>query len=577
MTGSGSRFVGTMLPLLMMITLTAASARADNLTGQVVDTSNTGVAGADVEASGPVSATTVTDANGFFTLVLPAGTYDVEILPQGTSLAALGLSAVAVSGTTSLGQITLQPGFVLSGTVDDSGGLPVANADINVYDQATGTKLLTPDDNTGLAGAFAVVVPAGTYTVRASPPATVLLVAQEIEDVAVNGTTSMGTITLPPGFLLTGTVVDAQTQAPIADVDIDVDHAVTGRRVITPGDNTNAGGVFAAVVPFGLYHVSFDPDPGVLYAGREVYNVFVSTTHDMGVVTLQQGFAVTGTLTSPSGAVAAADIDVDSTTTGARVYVPHDETDANGSFSIVLPAGSYIMELEPPVSAGLVGTRTGTITVNGPTTLSPISVQPGFTVSGTVQGWNGSGESGAQVDFIDPATGEELITPGNETDSGGAFSAVVPSGTWDVEVQTAKGSLSRDTLITGFPVAGPASLNPILNLVPVGTYISGLGIPTVPQGGPIPVNVFIFNPTMSSQNTLVSLVVTEPGGGEITIVPPSAVTLTPQQLDSFLGLPMPLPPVGSNLQGLVLHLELRFADPATGMVFDKDRLPFIVQ
>jgi hypothetical protein len=217
------------------------SPRAQTVTGQVVNSQAQGVPGVDVDFDGG-GPTATTGPGGFFSVVVAAETYDIDFLPPTTTLAPIQLLDVVIAGNTNLGTITLPHGFA--------------------FEQSTGQRLFTPNDGVNVLGTFQVVVPAGTYRVRAKPPQGVLLVAQELEDVVVSGATSVGTITLPWGFLVTGRAVDAPSSAPLANVDLDVDDAVTSKRLVTPNDNTNGSGQFTLILPTGLFHLSFDPPVG---------------------------------------------------------------------------------------------------------------------------------------------------------------------------------------------------------------------------------------------------------------------------------------------------------------------------
>ncbi|HKB16418.1 MAG TPA: hypothetical protein VKF62_10145 [Planctomycetota bacterium] len=59
---------------------------------------------------------------------------------------------------------------ILSGEVHRQvGGQAVPGVDIDVFDQVTGVKLVTPNDNTDAQGEFSVVVPPGLYRVAFDP------------------------------------------------------------------------------------------------------------------------------------------------------------------------------------------------------------------------------------------------------------------------------------------------------------------------------------------------------------------------------------------------------------------------
>jgi hypothetical protein len=391
--------------VFVMVLGTLASGQGALVTGVVQTSGGLPIAGVDIELSGGVvfPVPPVTGPTGVFSFSVVAGTYDVSFLPSTSAFAPAQVTDLAVpaSGTVNMGIIVLQAGIPLSGTVQTSTGAPVFLADINVYDQATGQTLFTPGDSTDALGNFAVTVPAGTYRVRARPPGGLILVAEQVENIVVAGPTIVPTFVLQPGVMLTGTVLDSVTLLPIADVDLDVDDAVTGVRIITPGDNTNGSGVFSVIVPAGTFDISFEPTGGLTHVARMVTNFVVPSSVlpvNMGIVSLDPGFVLSGTVLGPGGApVVGADIDVDTMLGDVRVLTPGDNTDPAGQFAVVVPSGTYVVSVEPPFALGLVGASVSPVTVTGNTTVPVFNLQAGVVLSGTILAWNGLPEVNADA------------------------------------------------------------------------------------------------------------------------------------------------------------------------------------
>src|SRR3989304_5565287 len=74
---------------------------------------------------------------------------------------------------------------------------------------------------------------------------------------------------------LTGIVKDAMGN-PVANVDLDFIDPVTGVKLVTPGDNTDATGFYNVCVLPGTYHVTFAPAPGSHLLGKRILNVDMS-------------------------------------------------------------------------------------------------------------------------------------------------------------------------------------------------------------------------------------------------------------------------------------------------------------
>ncbi|MBI5849492.1 MAG: carboxypeptidase regulatory-like domain-containing protein [Planctomycetes bacterium] len=557
----------------------AAPASADTLIGQVTNAAGLGVAGVTLSFSnGANPLNPISGANGYFAVVVPAGTYDIAFLPpSGAGLAPRQLLDVAVLGTSNAGVIALQTGHLLQGHVVDALGAPVPNVDTQTIDTATGTTLFTPSDNSNLLGDFSVVVPAGTYEVQLRPGRATLLVPRAIDGVVVSGATNLGTQTLESGVLVTGMVLDGRTSLPIAGVDLDVESATTGETVLTPNDDTDVFGIYTLVLPNGLFHLSYDPPLAAPLLGLERFNVSIAPGAVLGTTTLRAGLVLTGLVTGPGGVpVAGADIDVEHAPGGQPVYTPHDDTDATGRFSVVVPAGSYRVTIGPSFASGLVGVRSGVISLATNTTLPATTLLPGVALTGTILGWNAAPESLIDVDVVDPQSGEEFVTERDDTDALGRYRVIVPAGTWDLRFTPRKLSLSRVLVERGVAIAGPTTLDRQLQLVPMLAYLDTFGVPTVPQGGPLPLVLAFMNPTLVPQTTAASIAFVAPDGTETLLLQPTVFTLPPGAGGAaFLLLACPaIPPA---LLGRQARFELRFDDSVMGEEQDHDSTRFVIQ
>ncbi|MCI0586682.1 MAG: carboxypeptidase-like regulatory domain-containing protein [Planctomycetes bacterium] len=240
-----------------------------------------------------------TNAFGQMTAVVPAGVYDVRLNPTGLAgplLAPWQSLGVAVSANTSLGSITLSPGFTLSATVLGSTGLPVSGVDVDVAPVAGGSDLYTPGDNTDSFGFVDVVVPAGIYEVEFAAPLAARLVSALLAPVSVSATTSLGTVPMSAGFYLSGTVT-AVPGGPLAGVDIDVRDAASGAPVPTSNDDTGGAGTYIVVVPAGTWDVEFTPFGAPGYQGVLATGISVSAD-----ATLDASLPTTACAPSPYGA-----------------------------------------------------------------------------------------------------------------------------------------------------------------------------------------------------------------------------------------------------------------------------------
>lgn len=568
-----------LLPSVVLVAALATPARADTLIGQVTNAAGLGVVGVTLSFSnGANPLNPISGAGGYFAVVVPAGTYDIALMPPaGSGLAPRELLDIAVLGTSNAGVIALQAGHLLQGHVVDALGAPVMSVDTQTIDATTGATLFTPSDNTNLLGDFSVVVPAGTYQIQLRPARATLLVPRAIDGVVVSGATNLGSQALESGVLVTGMVLDGRTSLPIAGVDLDVESATTGETLLTPNDDTDVFGIYTLVLPNGLFHLSYDPPLTAPLLGLERFNVSIAPGAALGTTTLRAGLVLTGLVTGPSGApVVGADIDVEHAPGGQIVYTPHDDTDATGRFSVVVPAGSYRVAIGPSFASGLAGARTGVIAVGANTTLPATALFAGVPLSGTVLGWNAAPESEIDVDVVDPASGEEFVTEHDDTDALGRYRVIVPAGTWDLRFTPRKLSLSRVLVERSVAIAGPTTLDRTLALVPMLAYLDTFGVPTVPQGGPMPLVLAFMNPTLVPQTTAASIAFIAPDGSETLLLLPTVFTLPPGAGGAAFIL-LACPAIPPALLGRQCRFELRFDDSVTGEEQDHDSTRFVIQ
>jgi len=568
----------------LCIALCCGAVCAQTVTGTVVSATGAPIAGVTLEFSnGTQPAAPTTNALGQFTCTVQAGAQNINFSPPSTAYAPHQLQGVTVPavGSIALGAIVLQPGIALSGTVL-AGGLPLSGADINVYNSATGQKLFIENDLTSAGGTYTVIVPAGTYDVRAAPPVGMLLVAQFVYSVVVNSATVVPTITLPPGVLLSGTVRHAITNVALADVDIDVDNYYTGARVATPNDNTNAAGVFSVVVPVGTFNITLDPPPTMAMQARQFIGVPVPSSMNVGNLTLQPGFFVTGTLLSPTASpVSGADLDVDTSPGEFRVYTANDTSAANGTFSLVVPAGTYTLSANAPLGSTLTGTTTAPFTVTGNVSLGNITLPQGVPMSGTLTNFFTLPEANCDIDLINPTTGALAALTNNSSASNGTYSLRVPQGTWNVRFKTSNVSLMADVTVPNVIIGAQGLvLNQALPLKHIFVYFDSIAPSlAVPQNGAVPVLAAIYVPGgLAPASGVLQFSLRDPTGVETPLYSPLNLNLPPQFFAVWQGLPLQLPAINPAHAGKAFRFTARITDGASvnPVVYDSAGFTFTI-
>lgn len=349
------------LLLLSVACLSASTARADLITGQVVDEHGIGVAGVDIDAKDLVDgddanlSNDTTDANGFFSTTIDLGLYRITFKPPAPPVASslvLELDNVSVVGTTILGVLALPEGVALSGTVVDPFNAPVNGLDLDVRDLTTNDDVTLIGGFTNAFGNYSIVVPPSPIELRfdtSSVGLPLFAPGRVLLDLAVD--TNIGTFQLQPGFLVTATV-ERMNGSGLFNVDFDAIDVVTDEELFTPGDNTDGSGFVDFIVPAGTYDFEVCPQFADLVVAATLDSVVVPGSGALGLIVLQPGVVLSGHVEDTSGTpVETADLDLRDATTLVGVSLCGDNTNAAGNYAIIVPTGTFNVTFSPPPGA----------------------------------------------------------------------------------------------------------------------------------------------------------------------------------------------------------------------------------
>jgi hypothetical protein len=175
---------------------------------------------------------------------------------------------------------------LITGKVVNAQGIGVANVDIDAVNNDGSDPTLTNDGTDALGFFSTTVIPGGTYDFLFIPPEGSPYAVLTLKDVTVIGTKALGTLTLPPGAVVTGQVKDPQGQ-PLEAVNLDVVDPVSGDSQFTPGDLTDDTGHFSIVVPLGTWDLTFEStsQTGALMAPLKLAETFTGPVN-LGVITM---------------------------------------------------------------------------------------------------------------------------------------------------------------------------------------------------------------------------------------------------------------------------------------------------
>ncbi|AEE47633.1 carboxypeptidase regulatory-like domain-containing protein [Cellulomonas fimi] len=381
--------------LLALVGLAAPATAAEGdgtLTGHVVDASGTPVHRADVQLTTTTGGWTgiqgSTGVDGEWTLLAPAGTYAVRVIPpqdsplletfHGGSSAWTATPFTVTAGTTTV----VEPTVVATGAVVEgrlvSGGQPVAYGSVSVQSVSGGSGGFA---SAASDGTFRVKVAPGSYRVQLNGPwgsdllttywpGTQSWSQAGVLTLSAGTTTPLGDIDLPAGLTISGTVRDAQGE-PVAGVSVSAtDGALGAGGFATSGvDGTyRVTGLLA-----GSYVLFFSP-PGVSGLRTEYFDdarshdtatpVVVGTGGTSGIdATLDPGVCLTGTLRDPAGnPVQSAGLQLEAVD-GTGWFGSLRGSGTDGTFALSdAPAGDYLLRITTTSGDVVSGYYPGSVT-----------------------------------------------------------------------------------------------------------------------------------------------------------------------------------------------------------------------
>jgi len=358
----------------------------------------------------------------------------------------------------------------ISGQVLDEQGLPVAGVDLDFFVVATGDEQSASNDVTDITGHYATLMDPQIYDVRYTPPLGSRLAGHVETNVNLN-VDQVVNVVLREAWIVTGHVTRADTGAPAVGVDLDFDDLTTGEKIFTPVDNTNLAGRFAVAVPKGIYEVTFDGpvpdligDPAQLAHGVfEEVSVDGSGDIELPPITLPLGFHVTGHVSTNTGLdLTNAALDLVIPATGEKIFTKTDNTDGDGDFDTIVPAGSYNVHIDPPFGPALVTKVIPGVVVGADVSLGDQFMQPGMQVTGFVKNFDLVGLRSVDLDLANSASGTDVPTAWDNTNFAGQYLIHLAPGTYDFTYRPLLHTLVEPSTTTSVGIASSTSLSDVI-------------------------------------------------------------------------------------------------------------------
>ena len=461
----------------------------------------------------------------------------------------LTMSWTAALGAILLGALLLPPqlqaqGWVISGTVADALGSPIPQADLDLFsDLAPSVEIAVSGDTTGPDGTFSMTildaVPAGAFSMQVEPPPGFLSTTLSL---SLSGSIDVGVINLGSGWIISGIVQDTNGN-PLAPIDIDMRGTNTGWINLT-GDFTNAAGIFtitlsALVDEYRIVFSMATPTPTVF--PLQLDDVFLFGDTDLGTIVMDPGFTVIGSIIDDTGApLSGIDMNaIDAQGIPAELF--NDDSDLNGNFSVLFPAGTWeasLRSVDPTATQEWVPHTFPLMVVDGPLDLGTTQMLPGYHFIGEVHDSIGNWVEGADLDAEHSATGNSITINNDTTDINGRFDVILPIGSLLLEIDPPLLGPVLQTVIVPLGVVAGAPVDLGIIVLPDGVLLSGRCIDST--GAPVGlVDVELFDsatgilyPTIHENGAAdgtFSFAI-DPGVYDLMIIPPAATGVAPTLL-----------------------------------------------
>lgn len=350
------------------------------MSGVVVDSSLLPVGQVQIKTIDPVSGfevfniRNVTDIAGAYSLVVAPGSYDLSLIPsRGSAFLPRYFAGVSMTMDTTLPDLPLDAGALITGLIVDPFGDPVEAVDLDFVSSWTRLERFTPKDNTDENGQFAIAVRPGTYDIRFDPPSISGFAPAEMLAFGFSNSTSLPTVQLQVAVTVSGSVQDGGG-TPQIGLDLDFLAPANAQEMPSSSDTTDGFGVFAAAVNAGTYDVRVNPPPASGLGQALVPNVGASTHVNLGTLTLPSATtpAVVGVSPASGPVVGGTAITVDGIgfvdgavvrlgTAALENVTVVNSTTIQGS-TPVHPAGAVIVEVVHPGSTAVAAPGSFTFT-----------------------------------------------------------------------------------------------------------------------------------------------------------------------------------------------------------------------
>ena len=351
--------------------------RGFNMIGDIRDSVGNGIPNVDfelkVETTGEkifVSDNT-TNVNGHYEVVVPAGTFELRLVPLAASkIVGSSHPGFTIEGDSSWSEV-LYKGTLISATVVDEGGNPVEGVDLDFNVPGSAAKLFTPHDKTNVAGISINAVLPGTYDLEFDPPVGAPYDRVTLFTLNCENDTSV-TVTIPE---VTRVQVQGQVRnrrgEGLGQVELQARSAITGAKLFLQNNLTDQSGNFSVALPKGILDLYLVPSISSRCVATVVHELDINIDTALSPIELDSGIVVTCRVIETDGSVVeGADIDVNFAGEPGIVFTPFDRTNRDGRAELVLSPGRYDFHVSPPAGSDLISANSTGLELSGDSLLT---------------------------------------------------------------------------------------------------------------------------------------------------------------------------------------------------------------
>ncbi|MCX6030252.1 MAG: carboxypeptidase-like regulatory domain-containing protein [Chloroflexi bacterium] len=379
---------------------------ADRFTirGVVRDYDGTSLANATVATDwwyDPVHISDSTDAAGSYALIVPAGTYHINVQKYG--LFSPPAQTVVVPPSRTDVDFTFSTRYTISGTVRDYDGTPLSGVSVQTY-----WGPVSDSDYTGADGLFSLTVISGTYEIAVSKSD---LPSPPRRTVTVPPSQAGVDFTFPTRYTISGTVRDFDG-TPMSNASVHTDYY----GPVFASDWTDTNGLYSLTVVSGTYTLAVEKSG---YPGPADRQIIVPPSRTDVDFIFPTRYTITGTVRDYDG------VPLQNARVSTDYYSPvhtYDDTDANGLYALTVVSGTYTLEAS---KSGYPGPSTQQVTVPPSRTNVDFTFPARYTITGTVRYYDSAPLSGVSVQAYGGS-----VSDSDTTGADGLYSLTVVSGTY---------------------------------------------------------------------------------------------------------------------------------------------------